>query len=217
MRNEVIAVVLVILVAGSLCVGYFSGSNTRQTTRTVFISTTATVQAPFSPCGEKFSYDTANPISVLMTNTNTTGQICVEYRNTLNNSVSIPTYTSVYEYNKSGSYGVCPSCSFNVVTSIRVTASQSVVTFVPSASPSSEVANVTYTITIPSNATKGIYGISLLQFCSLFPLVVSQNGGPVISKSDFASWYPHQGSCPDQMLEAQVLGVGGFSSVVSMY
>jgi hypothetical protein len=217
MRNEVFAMVLVVLVVGSLGVGYFTGSNNRQittATSTVFVSTTAIVKAPSSSCSEPFDYGSVNQIIVLVASPNSTGQICVQYRNVLNNSISLPTtYSTVYEFNTSNHNGCTLSC-FITVNSIRVLASQSVVTFISGANPSSETANVTYTITIPPNTTKGIYGIFLLQFCTLFPMVVSQNGDPAIYKSNFTSWYPHQGSCPAQVVGAQVLGIDGFSSTI---
>jgi hypothetical protein len=172
---------------------------------------TSITQPASSLCGVPFKYDS----DVLVATPGSIGQICVLYGNSLNNSVSIPTYTRVYEYNASGAYGVCKTCMFNVVTSLQDMASQSTVAFVPSANPSNEIANVTYTITIPSNVTRGTYGIFLLQFCSLFPVVVTPNGGRgvTIPKSDISSWYPHQGSCPAQVLGATVLGVSGFNVV----
>jgi len=150
--------------------------------------------------------------SVLVASPGSIGRICVQYTNSLNNSLSLPTYHSVYEYNASGVYGVCETCIFNVVTSLQVDASQSTVVFVPDTNPSSEITNVTYTVTIPLNVTKGVYGISLLQFCSLFPLIVAPNSGGALTipTSDISPWYPHEGSCPAQVLGATVLGVSGF-------
>ena len=86
-----------------------------------------------------------------------------------NDSGTVQSYISVYEFNSSGSYGVCAGCDFNIVTSeFHVSASPSNVTY----SPSTQYEDVTYTISVPSNATSGIYGVFLLQFCSLFPMVV---------------------------------------------
>ena len=219
LKTTILAAILVVLVAGSLGAGYFTGSNRRQTTTvtSTFIAfTTVTVVAPSSPCNEPLAYDTSNPISVLIASPNSTGQICVAYSNSLNNTETLTTYSQVYEYNSSNHNG-CTLYCFITVNSIHITASRSSVTFVPSASPSSEIEVVNYNITIPSNATTGIYAISLQEFCTLFPMVVSHNGGPVISKSNFTSWYPHQLSCPAQVIGAQVLGVGGFGSVEAFY
>jgi hypothetical protein len=223
MRSDFVAMLLIALVVAGLGISNFVVNNDQQavvTTSTAPSSSTTTVQTPSSPCSEPFNYDSVNPLSVLVARPNSTGQICVEYANSLNNTESLPTYHDVYEYNKSGSYGVCPSCTLDVVTSIRVIPSQSNVTFVPNGNPSDETTIVTYTVHFPSNVTEGVYGIFLLQFCSLFPVLVANfpNGaGPVIiAKSDFTPWYPHQGSCPAQVLGAQVLGVSGFG-VVSTY
>jgi hypothetical protein len=139
----------------------------------------------------------------------------VEYSDPLNNSVSFPAYARVYEYNATGTYGVCESCLFNVVTSIRVIASPSNVTFVSNADSNDMIEDVTYTVIVPSNVTRGIYGIFLLQFCSLFPMVAVPNNSsmPTLGRSDFSLWYPHSGSCPAQVLSAKVLGVSGFRVV----
>lgn len=165
-----------------------------------------------SSCSGQFSYDMSSPISVLVATSNSTGRICVEYVNSLHNSISSPAYSTVYEYNGSGTYGVCDSCAFNLVSSIQVTASQDNITFEPASNPGSEVEDVTYTIMVPANVTSGIYGIFLYQFCSLFPLfVVPSNASTLqLGRSEFTPWYPHQGSCPAQILSASVLGVGGF-------
>jgi hypothetical protein len=136
----------------------------------------------------------------------------VEYVDSLNNSVSSPAYSGVYEYNSSVAYGVCDSCVFNVVSSIQVIASRSNATFAASANPTSEIEDVTYTVVVPANVTSGIYGIFLFQFCSPFPLVVVPSSASTLrlSRSEFSPWCPHQGSCPAQMLSASVVGVGGF-------
>jgi len=172
-------------------------------------------QSPYSSsssCSSSFNYGSSNPISVLVASSNSTGTICVEYGNSLNNSVSFPAYPTVYEYNRSGVYGVCGYCVFNVVSSIRGVASPSNVTFVASANPDSEAENVTYSIIVPSDVKSGVYGIFLPQFCSLFPLVVVPNSSSTLqlNRSEFSSWYPHEGSCPDQFLSALVVGVSGF-------
>ncbi len=170
-----------------------------------------------SSCNTYFNYDSSNPISVLVIHSGSTGKICVEYANSFNNTISLPSYIAVYEYNSSGAYGVCSTCSFNEVTPyFQLAASPTSVNFTPGVIPINET--VTYSISVPSNVTNGIYGVFLLQFCSLFPMVVVPNNASFVqlSSSDFSSWYPHNGSCPEQVLSAQLLGVGGFS-VVSLY
>ena len=203
------ATVIVVLVVAGFGLGSFRVGKSGQP-NTVTPSDNANTLA--SPCSTPFSYNSANPLSVLVATPGSTGQICVEYSNDLDNTEALPTYHTVYQYNSSGVYGVCAACSLNVVTSIRVTPSQDIVSFSPSKNPSSEIAYVTYTVTVPSNATKGVYGIFLLQFCSLFPVLVVPNGGGQVTadKADFTPWYPHYGSCPAQVLGAQVLGVSGF-------
>jgi hypothetical protein len=158
-------------------------------------------------CSTNFHYDSSNPISYLRIASGSTGKICVEYSNNLHNNITLPSYISVY--------GTCSSCDFNVDTSFEVNASQSSVSF-PS---SNETQIVVYTITVPSNVTRGIYGIFLLQFCSLFPMVVVANKSsrPWFPSSDFSSWYPHSGSCPAQFVNAKVLGIGGGFEVAQAY
>ena len=171
---------------------------------------------PNIPCTTSFSYDSSNPISVLVISSGSTGKICVEYSNSLNNSISFSSYISVYEYNSSGSNGVCGNCDMNVVTSdFQVNATPNSVAFASSSTPNNEKEIVTYTITVPSNITSGIYGVFLLQFCSLFPMVIVPGNSSVaqVNSSDFSSWYPHFGSCPAQVLSAQLLGVAGFRVV----
>jgi hypothetical protein len=200
MREEPVFVIIVVLIAAAMGTSAATVNHSQGTSIT---------QSASSPCSVPFKYGS----DVLIATPGSIGQVCVQYRDSFNNSISLPTYRTVYEYNASGVYGVCETCTFNVVTSLRVMASQSAVAFVPSMNPSNEIANVTYTITIPSNVTGGTYGIFLLQFCSLFPVIVTPNsGGPAtIPKSDITPWYPHTGSCPAQVLGASVLGVSGFN------
>jgi len=215
MRNEVAALVLVVLVAGSLGMGYLAGSSNRQTaTTTITVGTTVTVGT--SSCSTPFNLTTpfnnnsANH-PLLVASAGTTGAICLEYSNTYNNSISDPIYFAVLQYFKGGIAGVCtgPLCN---VKSIQVVASQRSVNFTPSANPSDEIEDVTYTVTIPSNVTEGAYGIQLYEFCSLFPLFVEPNNGSVaIPTSEFTPWYPHTGSCEAQVVGARVLGVSGFT------
>lgn len=161
-------------------------------------------------CNTYFNYDSSNPISVLEITSGSTGKICVEYTNSLNNTISFPSYISVYEYNLSSSYP-----QLTPVSDFVVSATPSSVSFAPSTKPNNETEIVTYAINVPSNVTSGIYGIFLLQFCSLFPMVVAPSNASSVqlSASDFSSWYPHTGSCPDQVLSAKVLGVSGFNVI----
>ena len=169
-----------------------------------------------SSCNTYYNYDSPNPISVLVLSSGSTGTICVNYTNSLNNTISFSSYITVYEYNSSGNYGVCSSCNFDVVTSqFQVVASPSSVNVSSSPNPNNQTETVTYTIGVPTNITSGVYGIFLLQFCSLFPMVVVPSNASSVQflSSDFSSWYPHTGSCPAQVLSAQLLGVGGFEVV----
>jgi hypothetical protein len=139
--------------------------------------------------------------------------ICVRYTNALNNSLSDPTFFTVYQYNASASYG---QQFDNVTSDFSTHASVSNVTFSQSPNSSAESVDVNYTLTAPSNAnTSAPYGIFILQFCSLFPMVVVPNGTTItqLSTSEFSAWYPHEGSCPAQEMNAQVIGVSGFSVV----
>ena len=131
-----------------------------------------------------------------------------------NNSVSSPTFTTIYEYNSSGVNGVCDSCNIRILRSIPIMASQDAVSFTPSPNPDSEIADVTYTIATPTNATAGVYGVFLFQVCSLFPMYIAPNGGVAqINASELAQWFLQPGfhSCPGQDVGARVLGVSGFS------
>lgn len=178
-------------------------------TSTNFI--TPTSNSSGSSCSTPYTgYDTSNPITVLAISPGSTGTICIRYTNPFNNTGSITSYIRIYQYNSSGTYGVCSSCGFNIVTSeFDANASPSSVAYSPGQGPQ----DVTYKIGVPSNVTSGIYGIFLLQFCSLFPMVVEPINGSAmqLSSADFSSWYPHNGSCPLQFLNAQILGVSGFS------
>jgi len=166
--------------------------------------------SPSNSCSTKFAYGSSHPIYVLVLRSGSTGKICVKYTNALNNSLSLPTYFKVFQISASANYG---GGQFNEVTSnFHLDASASNVSFVQSSEPSGESEFVNYTITAPQNASSGVYGIFLLQFCSLFPIVVAPYGStPVrLSSSEFSSWYPHHGSCPAQEVTAGVIGVGGF-------
>ena len=169
-----------------------------------------------SSCHTPFNYGSSSPISVLVISSGSTGRICVEYSNTFHNLISDPSYISVYQYNSSGSYGVCPGCSLNTVTSLfELSASPDTVTFPGADSPNSQREMVEYTLSVPTNVKSGIFGISLFQFCSLFPMVVVSNSGTQaeLTRSEFSSWYPHVGSCPAQLLSRNLLGVAGFQVV----
>lgn len=175
-----------------------------------------TLKTPQNPvCGTRYlSYESLrNPISVLVIKSASTGTICVEYANTLNISISLPSYVSICRYNLTGPHGVCSSCAFNEVTSdFAVSASPSKVYFAPGPAPDDETTAVALTIVIPSNVPSVIYAISISQFCSPFPAVVVSGSAstPILAASNFSSWYPHTGSCPAQSLSARLLGVGGF-------
>ncbi len=160
--------------------------------------------SPSNSCDTKFAYDSSHPIYVLVLQSGTTGQICVKYTNALNNSLSLPTYIKVFQYNGG---------QLNEVTSnFHVNPSVASVSFAQSHNPSDESEYVNYTITAPLGASGGVYGIFLLQFCSLFPVVVAPNGSLSVqlNSSEFSPWYPHIGSCPSQEVTAEVIGVGGF-------
>lgn len=170
---------------------------------------TALPSASSLGCGTHFSYDSSNPISYLRIASGSTGRICVQYTDSFNNNVSFPSYIRVY--------GTCSACNFNLITSFQVKASPSNVSFTGNVSNETQI--VVYTISVPSNVTGGIYGIFLLQFCSLFPMIVVPNNSSNASypSSDFSSWYPHYGSCPAQFVNTKVLGVGGNFQVAQAY
>ncbi len=168
------------------------------------VSVAPLVANPSTSCTTHFNYDNPNPISVLVIKSGTTGQICVSYSNGFNNTISLPSYITIY--------GACSSCDFNNATSsFQVSTTPDSVMFPQSANSET----VSYTIKVPTNVTSGIYGVFLLQFCSLFPMVVVPNNASSVqlSVSEFSSWYPHTGSCPAQVLGAQLLGVSGFNVV----
>lgn len=178
------------------------------TTTTSSVSVTTVSQSSSSSCSTSFPYDTSHPISVLVLTSGSSGTICVEYINSLNNSASFSSDITVNSFS-SGS-------AANVSSQFQVNASPSSLNFTPSANPSDEVKTVTYTVSVSSNATGGIYGITLLQFCSPFPLVVvPSNSSSLMSlnSSEFSSWYPHEGSCPAQLVNSRVIGVGEFKVV----
>lgn len=172
-----------------------------------------------SSCNTQFNYNHVNPISVLVIRSGSTGKICVQYSSPYAGSPSNPSYISVYQYNSTGEYGVCPDCSFNIVTSLfKPTASPPTVTFPNTNNSTVQKETVTYTITVPSSIKSGIFGVFLFQFCSLFPVAVVPNGGTdvLLTSSEFSSWYPHYGSCPAQFLRSSVIGVDGFQ-IVSLW
>ena len=146
MKEGLVFVIIVVLIAAAMGTSAATVNHSQGT---------SIAQPGSSPCNVPYEYGS----DVLIATPGSIGQVCIQYRNSFNNSISLPTYRTVYEYNASGIYGVCEACTFNVVTSLRVMASQIAVAFVPSMNPSNEIANVTYTITIPSNVTRGTYGI----------------------------------------------------------
>ena len=141
-------------------------------------------------------------IPVLVLESGASGVIAVNYTNSLGNQIQDHVYSAVYE----------PSANFRVVSpsSISITASPSTLVF--SQGDRTASTTVVFRVTVNSNVTGGIYGIFLYQFCTLFPFAVgsSQTG---MSASDFSSWYPHTGSCPAQVMSAQVLYFSGFRIV----
>ena len=172
-----------------------------------------------STCHFSFNYGHSFPISVLVISAGSTGRICVSYLNAFNNSISGPAYISVFQYNSTGRYGVCPGCIFDDVTSLfKPTSLPSTVTFSRSSDPGDQREIVTYAIPVPPDLNSGIFGIYVTQFCSLFPMVVIPSGEAHVelTSSDFSSWYPHEGSCPKQVVNKRLLGVDGFR-VVSLW
>ncbi len=196
-----VALTIIVLLASA---AYFNNVVSSITTPILHSSSSSA-----STCGMSFDVGPAYPSSILVLSVEATGRICVEYRNSLNNSISLPTYIRVYRYNSSAPYGgqlVVDSEDF------EVNASQSSVEFNRSSDPYSEVANVIYSIRARSHAPVGVYGLFLLQFCDLFPVgIAPSDWSPVhFSRSDFSSWYPHNGSCPAIVTDFRVLGVSGF-------
>lgn len=141
-------------------------------------------------------------IPVLVLDAGSSGVIAVNYTNTLGNNIQDQVYHTVYE----------PSANFEVVdpSSISITPTPSSLTF--SAGNRSASTVVLFKVSVAANVTGGIYGIFLYQFCTLFPFAVgdSQTG---MNASYFNSWYPHTGSCPAQIMSAQVLYLSGFRIV----
>ncbi len=150
------------------------------------------------PC--QASYQGAPSVSavpVLILESGSSGEICIRYTNALANNISSPVY--------SGAYSVTGENSFSEVSpsSISIEPRPSSISFIPNNGIQSQV--VVYKVTVAANVTSGIYGLFLYQICDLQPLMIgtSQSG---LNASDF-SWYPHNGSCPAQILQAQIIGL----------
>jgi hypothetical protein len=161
-----------------------------------------TVEA-YTPYPSLLSGPGPQGIPVLVLDSGSSGVIAVTYVNALGNQIQDQqVYSSVYE----------PSADFRVVipASISVTPSPSTISF--NQGDRNASTTVLFRVSVATNVTSGIYGVFLYQFCTLFPMVIgsSQTG---LNASDFSYWYPHTGSCPAQIMSAQVLYFSGFRVV----
>src|SRR5207245_10845200 len=95
--NRMIASVFIPLIVIALIFGAYLGNVLSSPSADILPSSS-------SVCNTYYDYDASNPISVLVINSGSTGKICVKYTNSFNNSISLPSYIAVYEYNSSTNY-----------------------------------------------------------------------------------------------------------------
>ena len=131
---------------------------------------------------------------VFFMKSNSTAKIFVEYTSSVPNTGTIPSYSSVY-VGKNG--------NFTPLTTSDVT-----ITADPPSIPMNEGSDTTVVYIITAKeGVKGVYWISLVQFCRVMPLAVDIDS-LTISPSDI----PVQTGtmyCPAQFLNGKILGISG--------
>ena len=160
-----------------------------------------------SACDPGVNYDSWSSISVLVITSGSTGKICVEYSSELNYKTSFRPNIAFYKYKSTSNY----SETYAVPSPIQVTASPDSVSFGPNTYPDREI--VTFTITVPSNMTRSVYGTAIAGRCLWFsPIAVIQSGDSPTEAAQAALsyWSPPLPHCPVMVVGVQLLGVSGF-------
>jgi len=166
-----------------------------------------------SLCDGNFNPASWSSISVLVITSGSTGKICAMYSNQMNYETSFRPNIAFYKYNSTGKCGNSDACSivYAVASPLQVTASPDSVVFKPNTYPDREV--VTYTITVPSNMTRSVYGTAIAGRCLWFsPIAVIQSGDSPTEAAQAALsyWNPPLPHCPVMVVGVQLLGVSGF-------
>jgi len=201
LKTEVVFVVLVMLVAGSLATVEMSRMGPSQISTTSPQSATVKCQ-PGPWLGSANSTTLSNGTTVTRVHwpvftmrSGSEAEVCVTYYNILNGPGSGPVYSQPLLWG--------PNSTELLQTSmLSVTATPDPAYFAPG-----ENTTVVYTVTASANAT-GFYGLYLYQFCVPIPMAVGQNLFEV-NLNDFPGLFGVRG-CPALGMDAQVSGfVGG--------
>ena len=188
-KRIILALVIVIFLAALTASAYFFLPRNTTTTAT--------------PCQDTYQNASFPSVPVLIMGSGSSGEICVRYTNPYGNNGSSRVYAA--PYSPSGQNGFLEVSD----GSISITPSPSSLTFASNDRNGSQI--VVYRVTVAANVSNGIHGLLLFGFCDLQPLVVgtSQYG---LNRGEFP-WYPHFGSCPAGILQAQIIGVTGIKVV----
>lgn len=142
----------------------------------------------------KIGPDLLGPIPhqlVFFMNSNSTAKIFAEYKSSLDNTGTLPTYSRVYVGNT----------TYTPLTTQDVTISAN-----PSSVPLVKGSDTTVVYSITAKeGVKGVYWIFLVQFCRVMPLAVGIDD-LTISPSEIPVQTGTM-SCPAQFLDANILGV----------
>jgi hypothetical protein len=131
--------------------------------------------------------------AILVVNSNSTAKVCVPYFS--DQTQSFPSFMSIWEP------GVNTEAPY-----LQPIASPSSVNF----TTSNSTQLVTYSITVPSGYTSGIYALTLLGICEPFMVVITTNNAPPMLSSSNVSSFPHYDYCPASFGSVSLLGVSGF-------
>ena len=157
-------------------------------------------------------FKTSHPIEVYIIPDGATGEIYVDYSTPINNTFSSRAYAQIFWYNSSSALYMFVNPSPN----LTATASPAMVSFNSNTTHYSKTSSnnnafqsevVTYTVEVPKNATNGIYGIYLYQFCEPFPIAVGNYSKASLSQLWNDEEKTHR--CPDLVLDAQISWRGG--------
>ncbi len=150
----------------------------------------------FNEPESKLGPDLLGPIPhqlVFFMNSSSTAKIFAEYKSSLDNTGTLPSYSRVYV----GNTTYLPLATSDVTISANPSS-------IPLAKGSDTI--VVYSVTA-KQGVKGVYWIFLVQFCRVMPLAVGIDS-LTISPSEIPV---HTGTmyCPAQYLDANILGISG--------
>ena len=191
MREEALAVVLVLLVAGSLGASYFAGGQapTGATTSTAVISTTTTVDSE-GVCGNSNASQSGGGRVILMQQS-VIGFVCVYYSaNSAQRGELLQSVGGLYSLNSTGN----PSPAKGVNITIW------------SEYASSNGESIEYLIRTTGNAT-GVYTWWAPGTCPGFPLVIGMN--LTSAQATLNRYYSQPFYCPAAFFGAQLDGSSG--------